>query len=110
MKNTDFNISVPLKDIDRELVSKKLDNLKDMQYLANSEIINNILLEWQKKHSTNDKLETLINAVLQVHFYVQELQNDRHLLMLSIDEYKSDKLRAIERARRVEQKLEQQKD
>lgn len=110
MKNTDFNISVPVKDIDRELVSKKLDNLKDMQYLANSEIINNILLEWQKKHSTNDKLETLINAVLQVHFYVQELQNDRHLLMLSIDEYKSDKLRAIERARRVEQKLEQQKD
>ena len=110
MKNTDFNISVPVKDIDRELVSKKLDNLKDMQYLANSEIINNILLEWQKKHSTNDKLETLINAVLQVHFYVQELQNDRHLLMLSIDEYKSDKLRAIERARRVEQKLDKQKD
>lgn len=110
MKNTDFNISVPVKDIDRELVSKKLDNLKDMQYLANSEIINNILLEWQKKHTTNDKLETLINAVLQVHFYVQELQNDRHLLMLSIDEYKSDKLRAIERARRVEQKFEQQKD
>ena len=110
MKNTDFNISVPVKDIDRELVSKKLDNLKDMQYLANSEVINNILLEWQKKHSTNDKLETLINAVLQVHFYVQELQNDRHLLMLSIDEYRSDKLRAIERARRVEQKLDQQKD
>ena len=110
MKNTDFNISVPVKDIDRELVSKKLDNLKDMQYLANSEVINNILLEWQKKHPTNDKLETLINAVLQVHFYVQELQNDRHLLMLSIDEYKSDKLRAIERARRVEHKLEQQKD
>jgi len=110
MKNTDFNTSVPIKDIDRELVSKKLDNLKDMQYLANSEVINNILLNWQKEHPTNDKLETLINAVLQVHFYVQELQNDRHLLMLSIDEYKSDKLRAIERARRVEQKLEQQKD
>lgn len=110
MKSTDFNINIPIKDIDRELVSKKLDNLKDMQYLANSEIVNNILLEWQKKHPTNDRLETLINSVLQIHFYVQELQNDRHLLMLSIDEYKQDKLRAIDRARKAESKLQAKKD
>ena len=45
MKGIDFNISVPVKDIDRELVSKKLDNLKDMQYLTNAEIVNSILLE-----------------------------------------------------------------
>jgi len=106
MKSTDFNINIPTKDIDRELVSKKLDNLKDMQYLANSEVVNNVLLEWQKKHPTNDRLETLINAVLQIHFYVQELQNDRHLLMLSIDEYRQDKLRAIDRARKAESKLQ----
>ena len=106
MKSIDFNISIPTKDIDRELVSKKLDNLKDMQYLANSEVVNNVLLEWQKKHPTNDRLETLINAVLQIHFYVQELQNDRHLLMLSIDEYRQDKLRAIDRARKAESKLQ----
>jgi hypothetical protein len=110
MKSTDFNISVPTKDIDRELVSKKLDNLKDMQYLTNAEIANNILLEYQKKNPTNEKLETLINAVVQIHFYVTELQNDRHLLMLSIDEYRTDKLRAIERARKAESKLETKED
>ena len=110
MKNTDFNISVPTKDIDRQLVSKKLDNLKDMQYLTNAEIVNNILLEYQKKNPTNEKLETLINAVVQIHFYVTELQNDRHLLMLSIDEYRADKLRAVERARKVESKLETKED
>ena len=110
MKNTDFNISIPAKDIDRELVSKKLDNLKDMQYLTNAEIANNILLDYQKKNPTNEKLETLINAVVQIHFYVTELQNDRHLLMLSIDEYRTDKLRAIERARKAESKLETKED
>ena len=110
MKGIDFNTSFPVKDIDRELVSKKLDNLKDMQYLTNAEIVNSILSEYQKKNPTNDKLETLINAVLQIHFYVQELQNDRHLLMLSIDEYRSDKLRAIERARTAESKLETKED
>ena len=45
MKNTDFNTNIPIKNIDRELVSKKLDNLKDMQYLTNSEVVNNILLD-----------------------------------------------------------------
>ena len=110
MKNTDFNISVPTKDIDRELVSKKLDNLKDMQYLTNAEIANKILLEYQKKNPTNQKLETLINAVVQIHFYVTELQNERHLLMLSIDEYRADKLRAVERARKAESKLETKED
>ena len=107
MKNTDFNTNIPVKNIDRELVSKKLDNLKD---IANSEVVNNILLEWQKKHPTNDRLETLINAVLQIHFYVQELQNDRHLLMLSIDEYRQDKKRAIDRARKAESKLQAKED
>lgn len=110
MKDLNFNTEVPFKDIDRELISKKLDNLKDMQYLTNAEIANNILLEWQKKHPANDKLETLINAVVQIHFYVTELQNERHLLMLSIDEYKSDKLRAVERARKAETKLESKED
>ena len=28
MKGIDFNTNIPSKDIDRELVSKKLDNLK----------------------------------------------------------------------------------
>tara|TARA_R100000742_G_C4278642_1_gene101732 strand:+ start:1125 stop:1457 length:333 start_codon:yes stop_codon:yes gene_type:complete len=110
MKDLDFNTEVPSKDIDRELVSKKLDNLKDLQYLTNAEIANKVLLDWQKNHPTNDRLETLINAVVQIHFYVQELQNDRHLLMLSIDEYRSDKLRAIERARKAESKLQAKKD
>ena len=110
MKKTDFNISIPSKDIDRELVSKKLDNLKDLQYLTNSEIINKQLLKWQKQMPNNKNLKEFINAVIQVQFYVNELQNDRHLLMFSIDEYKSDKLRAVDRARRSESKSESKKD
>jgi len=106
MSSLEFNTPIPSKDIDRELVSKKLDNLKDLQYLTNSEIANKILLDYQKKNPTNSDLETLINAVMQIQFYVHELQNDRHLLMLSIDEYRTDKLRAIDRARKAESKLE----
>ena len=48
-------------------------------------------------------LKEFRDAILQIELYVNELQNDRHLLMLSIDEYRSDKIRAVERARRSEE-------
>jgi hypothetical protein len=92
-----------VKNIDRELVSKKLDNLKDLQFLVNSEIVNKQLLIWRDKEPDNKKLKEFRDAILQIELYVNELQNDRHLLMLSIDEYRSDKIRAVERARRSEE-------
>ncbi len=103
MKSTDFNTKFQVKNIDRELVSKKLDNLKDLQFLVNSEIVNKQLLIWRDKDPNNEKLKEFRDAILQIELYVNELQNDRHLLMLSIDEYRSDKIRAVERARRSEE-------
>ena len=103
MKSTDFNTKFQVKNIDRELVSKKLDNLKDLQFLVNSEIVNKQLLTWRDKDPDNEKLKEFRDAILQIELYVNELQNDRHLLMLSIDEYRSDKIRAVERARRSEE-------
>jgi hypothetical protein len=103
MKNIDFNTKFKVKNIDRELVSKKLDNLKDLQFLVNSEIVNKQLLIWRDKEPDNKKLKEFRDAILQIELYVNELQNDRHLLMLSIDEYRSDKIRAVERARRSEE-------
>tara|TARA_R100000742_G_C4276702_1_gene97966 strand:+ start:679 stop:1011 length:333 start_codon:yes stop_codon:yes gene_type:complete len=110
MKDLDFTISVPQKDIDRELVGKKLDNLKDLQFLVNSETVNSMLAIWKEKDPSNDKLKEFTDAVIGIQFYVNELQNERHLLMLSMDEYKADKLRAVDRARRAESKLEGKKN
>ena len=58
---------------------------------------------WRDKDPNNEKLKEFRDAILQIELYVNELQNDRHLLMLSIDEYRSDKIRAVERARRSEE-------
>jgi len=104
MKFTELNIESTPEEFDRKLVSKKLDNLKDLQYLTNSEIINKIILKWQKDHPRNSQLETLINSVLQIHFYVTELQNEVHLLKIGYEENRNDKLRAIQRARKCEDK------
>ena len=104
MKNIDFHTTFKTKDFDRELVSKKLDNLKDLQYLVNSELVNNQLNKWRASQPDNENLNKFTEAMLNIELYVNELQNDRHLLMLSIDEYKADKLRAIDRARKAETK------
>lgn len=104
MKNIDFNTTFKTKDFDRELVSKKLDNLKDLQYLVNSELVNNQLSKWKETQPDNHNLKKFSKAMLNIELYVNELQNDRHLLMLSIDEYRLDKIRAVERARKAESK------
>lgn len=104
MKNTDFSTTFKAKDFDRELVSKKLDNLKDLQYLVNSETVNNQLSKWRTSQPDNENLKKFTEAVLNIELYVNELQNERHLLMLSIDEYRTDKIRAVERARKAESK------
>ena len=104
MKNTDFSTTFKAKDFDRELVSKKLDNLKDFQYLVNSELVNNQLSKWRTSQPDNENLNKFTEAMINIELYVNELQNDRHLLMLSIDEYRSDKIRAVERASKAESK------
>lgn len=106
MSNLGSNIS----DFDISLVTKKLSNLKAMQYLVNSEILNKILLDYKKRTPDNDDLDTMINAVLQIHFYVSELENEIHLLKIGYEENRNDKIRAIERARRVEKQLAAKKD
>ena len=110
MKDLDFTINLPHKDIDRELVSKKLDNLKDLQFLVNSETVNSMLAIWRDKDPSSKRLKQFTSAVIGIQLYVNELQNERHLLMLSIDEYKNDKLRAVERARKAESKLQTKED
>ena len=106
MSNLGSNIS----DFDISLVTKKLSNSKAMQYLVNSEILNKILLDYKKRTPDNDDLDTMINAVLQIHFYVSELENEIHLLKIGYEENRNDKIRAIERARRVEKQLAAKKD
>ena len=60
---------------------------------------------------TEDEIKTLCSVVTNICFYVNRLQSDRYMFDKYCSEVRSDKLRAIERARRAEEtieKLEQQ--
>jgi len=84
----------------------KIDNLKEMQYLANIELLGRLLLDANKK-KPSEKLEEMINAVTEIAFYVNGLKLDKWGYDTAMKEYRSDRNRAIERARRAEKKLEE---
>jgi len=85
-------------------MSKKIENLKDLNYLQNITYLSETLLEASKK-SDSEKLQKMIKATTEIAFYVNTLQMDRWAYNTSIRDYRLERNRAIERARRSEKKL-----
>jgi hypothetical protein len=80
-------------------MTSKIENLKDLEYYSNYETLANILLAWSNKKK-NKELDEAIRCLTQVAFYVNNLQTDRWTYTKCYNEFRSDKLRAVERARR----------
>lgn len=87
-------------------MNRKIDNLKDIEYQSNIQLIATILLDALKKKET-DKLKKMSEAITNIAFYVNNLQFDRWAYNKSLDEYKNEKNRAIIRARKAEEKIEE---
>ena len=84
---------------------RKIQNLKSIQFSNDFAVISNQLLEWNKKKPI-PAISNMIKAVNSWFFYTHELESTQWHWEKSLEEYRSDKLRAIERARKAEEKLE----
>ena len=89
------------------MIDKKTDNLLELEYLANSEILNNRLIDWSKARPENKELKDCVSASVNIAFYVNRLNMDRQTYNKVISDYRLDKIRAIERARRAEERIEE---
>jgi len=90
-------------------MNKKIQNLKEMEYYGNFNLVGEILLALKKKYPNNEKLKEAVEAMTQIGFFVTEMMQNQYFFDKSLEEYRSDKLRAIERARRVEKEIEELK-
>ena len=63
------------------------------------------LNKW-KKDSSNKELRLFIKSFLETIFYTNTLQRDRFIHNKIVEEYRSDKIRAVERARKADLKVE----
>lgn len=87
-------------------MNKKIDNLKEQEYIANYNLVGEAIVALKKKYPKNKTLTQCTQAMIHIAHYVNNLIADRYFYEKTISEYRADKLRAIERARRAEAKLE----
>ena len=87
-------------------MNKKIHNLKHLKYLANFDIIANTFLDWQEK-KPNDTVEKLMGSLIDINYYITEIYKNELYYNESLNEYRSDKLRAIDRAQKAEKKVEE---
>jgi len=87
-------------------MNKKIHNLKHLKYLANFDIIANTFLDWQEK-KPNDTVEKLMGSLIDINYYITEIYKNELYYNESLNEYRADKLRAIDRAQKAEKKVEE---
>jgi len=95
---------------------KKIDNLKELEVWSNIHYLSttiNTALEKKKinktRRHTEKKLQDMSDAIISLALYFKEYSNNIKLYKKALSEYRLTKNRAIERARKAEQELDQLK-
>jgi len=86
---------------------KKLNNLREAEYYTNFNLVGEKIIKWRKAKPENKDLNEFYFCWQEVGFYVHNLITNERLYNQSIREYRADKDRAVMRARKAEQKIEQ---
>jgi hypothetical protein len=86
-------------------MSKKLNNIKEAEYYTNFNLIGEHIVKNKKLKPDNKPLIDMYFAWQEVGFYVHNLISNERLYEQSLGEYRSDKLRAVIRAREAEEQV-----
>ena len=84
---------------------KKIDNLKDLEIWGDISLLASTILKQYNKKKTS-KLEDMADAISRITFYFQENINNKRLYKKALSDYRLQKNRAIERARKAEKQNE----
>ncbi len=85
---------------------RKIENLKYIQYVTNFNIVSKTLQRWIKLKPNKD-VDEMLGALAEIAGYVNNLESNETMRNKIISQYRSDKIRAISRAQRAEEKIEQ---
>lgn len=88
----------------KEATYLKIDTLQDIKYINNFNLVSEVLLKWSKLKS-NKELDKIISAMSEIAFYNIKIKEERDNMLDIVSEYRADKLRAVQRARKAEEKL-----
>lgn len=98
MENIDY--------LNRDATDKKIDLLKAIEFANDFDMMSNILLEWKAK-KPSDIINKMIDANIRMYYYSFNMEESVRLMRKMVSEYRTDKLRAVERARKAEKRIEE---
>tara|TARA_R100000655_G_scaffold100020_1_gene144267 strand:- start:40 stop:318 length:279 start_codon:yes stop_codon:yes gene_type:complete len=84
---------------------KKIANLEDIQLLNNLLTISELTKKWLHLKPDNKELQLLEKSVIELSLLCNNIIDDKLKLYKIIEDYRLDKIRAVHRARRAENKL-----
>ena len=90
-------------------MNRKLNNLKEGEYYVNFNFVGEYIIKSKKAKPENEAIKEMYFAWQDVGFYVHTLITNERLYEQSLSEYRSDKIRAVQRAIEAETKLEELK-
>ena len=81
-----------------------MELIKELEYVTNYQTLGNKLMKWGKE-SNNQDIKLCKECLAEIGIYVAHLEYERRTYEKTIESYRSDKIRALKRARRVEAEL-----
>jgi hypothetical protein len=88
-------------------MNKKLNNIKEGEYYTNFNLVGEYIVKSRKAKPENKAINKMYYCWQEVGFYVHNLITNERLYEQSLSEYRSDKIRAVERARIADKKIEE---
>ena len=86
-------------------MNKKINNLKEIEYYSNFNLVGEYIVKSRKLKPDNKALNDMYFAWQEIGFYVHNHIMNEKLYDDSLSEYRGDKIRAVERARKAELKI-----
>lgn len=86
-------------------MNKKINNLKEIEYYTNFNLVGEHIVKSRKIKPDNQALNDMYYAWQEVGFYVHNHIMNERMYNDSLSEYRSDKIRAVERARQADDKI-----
>lgn len=89
----------------KEAMLAKFDNLDDVKLTTSLLLLQSQVKEWCDAKPENEKLQQVRDAIVDVTLITNKLQLDRGNYHIALDQYRTESLRMVTRARDAEEKI-----
>jgi len=87
----------------------KIETLRDLEFYGSYEYCLDTCKKWLDLKPDNPELKQMAQELSSIFFYVTYMQQNERHYKLALQEFRQDKLRAVQRARKSEKENEELK-